>query len=525
MKAPSAKRIGAALAMVSLACAACILGMPRQADAATLHRGGFDDVPPDTVSIDYPLEVADAQLSATNSAYKIKSGTSWEGKANMVVYDRAVSGNQTLPGSFTLTWRDSGIDDDGDAIDLSITVSNIRTSGDADSACILSDGLNLCMDAISHERTALGAKMDVTVKATKHGKSKAASGTMLVAFVDIDMVKGPGLYSEQVELLSGFGPDVWVPSTNFLDISADATRFTSTQADDDTYDSGFVTTGDPGGFKLRWQGESCGTYLLMPFRANEQAITASAGSGGSISDPGKHFVRWKNDKTYTITPQEHYRIKDVVVDGKSIGAKAEYTFKRVTENHTIRATFERIPAHTVEFVDGFGGSISVQKVEDGDAAKAPSDPKRDGWTFTGWDKDFSHVTDDMTITAQWEPLIAVKVPTLVPCMIEADGSVTAPGGYAIENLSPVAVSLTGATTQNMPSYGSYSLADSSGNVIHSYDGGKDDRGAGLTIGKHAKAPLTWSVGDITGDQAQELLLKAIQGPTHLCNVTFTFKEA
>ena len=525
MRAPAGMRMAMAFIAAALAGLACAFALPCRAEAAQLHRGGFDDVPPDTVSIDYPLSIPDARFTATDSGYRISTGIAWEGKVNTVIYDRPVSGDKTLPGSFTLVWEECGIDDDGDAIDLSITFSNIRTRGDADSACLLDDGRYLCMSAISSERTALGVRMDVSVKATKHGSSKAASGSMLVAFSDIDMVKGPEYFSEQVELLSGFGPDVWVPSTNFLDISADATRFTSTREDNDTYDSGFVTTADPGGFKLRWQGESCGTFLLMPFRAEEQAITASAGAGGSISDPGKTYVRWKNDKTYTVKPQEHYRIKDVQVDGKSVGAKSEYTFKRVTGNHTIHATFERIPAHTVKFVDGFGGSISVQQVEDGDPAKAPPDPERDGWTFTGWDKDFSHVTDDMTVTAQWAPLIAVRVPTLVPCTIQADGSVTAPGGYAIENLSPVAVRLTAASTEGMPSYGSYTLADQDGTVVHSYADGKDAAGAGMRIDTRGRLPLTWSVGDIVGEQAQDLLLKAIEGPAHLCNVTFTFEAA
>ncbi len=41
-------------------------------------------------------------------------------------------------------------------------------------------------------------------------------------------------------------------------------------------------------------------------------------------------------------------------------------------------------------------------VENGNAATAPEDPTREGFTFDSWDKDFSNVTSDLTVTAQWK---------------------------------------------------------------------------------------------------------------------------
>lgn len=49
-----------------------------------------------------------------------------------------------------------------------------------------------------------------------------------------------------------------------------------------------------------------------------------------------------SNQTVTITPNEGYKIKDVEVDGESVGPVSEYTFKRIKENHTINAYFEKI---------------------------------------------------------------------------------------------------------------------------------------------------------------------------------------
>ena len=69
-------------------------------------------------------------------------------------------------------------------------------------------------------------------------------------------------------------------------------------------------------------------------------ITATAGKGGSISEAGETEVVEGDSKTYTITPDEGYAVKDVLVNGKSVGAVTEYTFENLTANATIEATFE-----------------------------------------------------------------------------------------------------------------------------------------------------------------------------------------
>ena len=68
-------------------------------------------------------------------------------------------------------------------------------------------------------------------------------------------------------------------------------------------------------------------------------ITASAGSGGSISPSGAVSVSNGTSKTFTITPNSGYRVANVLVNGTSVGALTTYTFSNVTANRTIAATF------------------------------------------------------------------------------------------------------------------------------------------------------------------------------------------
>ena len=70
-------------------------------------------------------------------------------------------------------------------------------------------------------------------------------------------------------------------------------------------------------------------------------ITASAGTGGTISPSGAVSVQAGTSRTFTISPAYRYRISSVAVDGVSKGAISSYTFSNVTAPHTIKATFRR----------------------------------------------------------------------------------------------------------------------------------------------------------------------------------------
>ena len=71
-------------------------------------------------------------------------------------------------------------------------------------------------------------------------------------------------------------------------------------------------------------------------------ISASAGSGGSISPSGSVQVAANGNQTFTITPNNGYSISQVTVDNQSQGAINSYTFTSVEATHVISAAFTAI---------------------------------------------------------------------------------------------------------------------------------------------------------------------------------------
>lgn len=71
----------------------------------------------------------------------------------------------------------------------------------------------------------------------------------------------------------------------------------------------------------------------------DHTIRASAGANGTISPAGWTSVGEGGEQTFTITPDAGYAVAKVLVDGRSVGAVTSYTFRDVTQDHTIEAVF------------------------------------------------------------------------------------------------------------------------------------------------------------------------------------------
>ena len=93
--------------------------------------------------------------------------------------------------------------------------------------------------------------------------------------------------------------------------------------------------------------------ISATFAVRTYTLTASAGTGGTISPSGSVSVNHGANQTFTITPNTGYGVTNVLVDGASVGAVSSYTFNNVTANHTISASFA-VNTYTINASAGTG---------------------------------------------------------------------------------------------------------------------------------------------------------------------------
>jgi len=98
--------------------------------------------------------------------------------------------------------------------------------------------------------------------------------------------------------------------------------------------------------------------VTATFTLKTYTINASAREGGTVSPSGSLTVGHDGRQSITITPDECYRIADVIVDGTSVGTDPFYTFRFVSADHTIEAIFEREASYTITASADSGGQIS-----------------------------------------------------------------------------------------------------------------------------------------------------------------------
>ena len=62
-------------------------------------------------------------------------------------------------------------------------------------------------------------------------------------------------------------------------------------------------------------------------------------------------------------------------------------------------TLEAATTYKVTFKNWNGTTLKTQTVSSGGSATAPSAPSRTGYSFSGWDKSFTNVKSNLTVTA------------------------------------------------------------------------------------------------------------------------------
>ena len=92
---------------------------------------------------------------------------------------------------------------------------------------------------------------------------------------------------------------------------------------------------------------------------NTYAITATAGTNGSITPNGVVNVNHGSNQAFTITPDANYQISTITVDGVVVTNVPVYTFTNVTAIHTIAVTFEEIPANQFQIIANAGANGTI----------------------------------------------------------------------------------------------------------------------------------------------------------------------
>ncbi|TVR12211.1 MAG: hypothetical protein EA401_09705, partial [Planctomycetota bacterium] len=79
-----------------------------------------------------------------------------------------------------------------------------------------------------------------------------------------------------------------------------------------------------------------------------------------------------------------------------------------------------------------GGGALEQTIEEGEDATAPEVEANEGWTFTGWDGEFTNVTSDLTINAVYEEDGGGDDPTTYTVTFDLGAHGTRTGGGELE---------------------------------------------------------------------------------------------
>jgi len=160
----------------------------------------------------------------------------------------------------------------------------------------------------------------------------------------------------------------------------------------------------------------------VPIETAQHTITASAGTGGSISPSGAVKINEGGDKTFSITADEGYEIADVLVDGASVGSVSTHTFDNITEDHAISASFEAKTYNlTVEASNGtVTRSPDKESYDHGEAVELTAVPDA-GYDFLNWSGDAKSTDNPLVLAMDEDKSIAANFnPTPEGCQ-DQDG--------------------------------------------------------------------------------------------------------
>ncbi len=106
--------------------------------------------------------------------------------------------------------------------------------------------------------------------------------------------------------------------------------------------------------------------VSVMFSIKSFSISATAGEHGKVSSALTE-VEYSDNYTVTFTPDEGYKVAEVLIDGESVGIVEEYTFENVTANHIVEVTFKENIVYSITASGNEHGVVlpNVSSVENG----------------------------------------------------------------------------------------------------------------------------------------------------------------
>lgn len=191
-----------------------------------------------------------------------------------------------------------------------------------------------------------------------------------------------------IDLYNGIGENSWYRAD--VNDQGDVTVYEGSQSMEDQTGTKRVIEGTV----LDAAGKSA---TLMVYKGKNEDPTASQleyVGQTTIGEDGKYYFEF-------ITKEEPTaETGDFVV---TLGIEGATNYINLDVIEAPKATY------TVQFVDDEGKVIDTQQVLEGENAKAPEAPAKEGYEFIGWDTGLNNVRDNLTVTATYKKQVYTVV--------------------------------------------------------------------------------------------------------------------